>query len=759
MKVFVSLLVAVGCLLVAPAAASAVTYTVDSTADEVDALPGTGGCLTAGAKCTLRAAIEESNFSTVVDDTIKFAAAFNGEAADTIAPGSALPAITDKVHIDGDSGGQCATAAGVNGPCVGVNGSALVVENADGVEIEGLAVTGAATAINVIDSSQEFVARDDWLGVKLDGSAGGNTRGLFLDPDSNNAVIGGLNAADRNVIANNSNEGLDVEGADDATVIGNYFGVTPAGTAQAANAKDIEVTDSTAGAFKATGNEIGASIEGAALSTTACDGGCNAISGATSTGLDLQGNGGGQNEAPASGPTTVRGNLVGLNAAGTAVIANGTYDVLAGAADKATIGGPASGDTNFIAGGTYGVYAENADALLVRGNAVGFDASGAAATPPTALGMFIYCQLTVEPATVRGNAIRMTGGVAIEHRFLGAEIIGNFIEGGLNGIRTEGSTTSGGLIEGNLIEGAEEQAILIKNENNLLVGNLIEGAGKAAIRIEGIAGTGNTIGGDLESEENAIFESGGDAVEIVNEEDTDNQVRRNFGAANAGLFIDLGANGEGNNASTGPNAGIQAPAISAAKLTGASGSGALPGAEVRVFRKATTSPGEIESFLGEAKADGSGNWSVTYAAAIPGETQVAATQTGFEGTSELAFAKTEPAPKTEGEGSKEPKKEKQPTPKKPKSPKKPKAPKGIPQTTIVKGPRARTHARNVRFKFVSSLRGSKFECKLGHKRFKPCTSPKTYKKLKLGKHVFKVRAVKGKAVDPTPAKWRFKILK
>lgn len=313
-----------------------------------------------------------------------------------------------------------------------------------------------------------------------------------------------------------------------------------------------------------------------------------------------------------------------------------------------------------------------------------------------------------------------------------------------------------------MIEGSEGNALLLENNNNEITGNTIGGSGLAGIRIQSFGGVleanGNLIGGDQESEENAISGSGGDAIEVAGPESTDTQIKRNFGAGNGGLFIDLGTNGPGNPGAI--NDGIQAPKIDSAKLTGASGSGALPGAEVRIFRKATSSPGEIESFLGKAKADGSGNWTVPYVAAIPGETRIAATQSALEGTSELAFAPTEPAPKTVEEGTKEGKKEKQPAPKKPKGPKKPKTPKGgvVPETTITKGPRGRIHSRNVRFKFVSSVGGSKFECKLDRQKFKPCKSPKKYKGLKAGKHVFKVRAVKGKNVDPTPAKRKFKVL-
>ena len=49
-------------------------------------------------------------------------------------------------------------------------------------------------------------------------------------------------------------------------------------------------------------------------------------------------------------------------------------------------------------------------------------------------------------------------------------------------------------------------------------------------------------------------------------------------------------------------------------------------------------------------------------------------------------------------------------------------------------------------------------CKLDKKKYKPCTSPKTYKKLGRGKHVFRVKARdKAGNVDRTPVVKRFKI--
>jgi CSLREA domain-containing protein len=205
--------------LAMPTVARAAVYTVNSFEDQGDETPGSDECKTSVSTCTLRAAIEEANFSSATKDTVKFdATMFKGLTGNTITLTSSLTAIKAPLLIDGDAGGQCDTSAGVEGPCVEVDGpgagSALTVENADEVEIEGLAITSTGgTAVNVIDSSTGFQARDNWIGVKLDGSAGANNKGIFLDPDSDNAVIGGLAAAARNVISNNSLEGLDAEGA------------------------------------------------------------------------------------------------------------------------------------------------------------------------------------------------------------------------------------------------------------------------------------------------------------------------------------------------------------------------------------------------------------------------------------------------------------------------------------------------------------------------------------------------------------------
>jgi hypothetical protein len=66
--------------------------------------------------------------------------------------------------------------------------------------------------------------------------------------------------------------------------------------------------------------------------------------------------------------------------------------------------------------------------------------------------------------------------------------------------------------------------------------------------------------------------------------------------------------------------------------------------------------------------------------------------------------------------------------------------------------------RRATFRFRSAEKGSRFACKLDRKRYRPCTSPKTYKNLKRGKHVFRVKARdRAGNVDKTPTVKRFKI--
>jgi Tol biopolymer transport system component len=78
---------------------------------------------------------------------------------------------------------------------------------------------------------------------------------------------------------------------------------------------------------------------------------------------------------------------------------------------------------------------------------------------------------------------------------------------------------------------------------------------------------------------------------------------------------------------------------------------------------------------------------------------------------------------------------------------------GAPDTTITKGPKAKTKKKSATFEFggtdARALAG--FECKLDESAFAACTSPHTIK-VKKGKHSFQVRSTDAAGnADPTPA--------
>ncbi len=105
-----ALVVLICCLLMGPTGAAAAEYTVNSTGDQADEAPGSNGCTTTTDTCTLRAAIEESNASAGINDTIRFSSSFDGQIGDTIELGAPLPTIADRVGIQGFQGPlQCET--------------------------------------------------------------------------------------------------------------------------------------------------------------------------------------------------------------------------------------------------------------------------------------------------------------------------------------------------------------------------------------------------------------------------------------------------------------------------------------------------------------------------------------------------------------------------------------------------------------------------------------------------------------------------
>lgn len=736
--------------IVFPATAVAATFTVNSTGDEADFAVG-GGCVTGAGKCTLRAAIEAANVSIDGGDEIVFdGEVFEGQAADTIVLGSNLPAIVKPVRFDG---GSCTTAVGVAGPCValdGTNSGAALNVEADEVEIEGLAFIASSIGIRIV-GNQDFDVRGNWFGVELDGTeleAGVGTS-VLVGPGSSDGQIGGKEPDARNLFANGE-EGIELLGASRVEVLGNRFGFAPDGTtADFGQGRAITIVSAPLAGFEAVDNVVGAHLDPAAAATPTCDGGCNTIAGAGySIVLDWEG----EQRGPAV-ETTVIGNQIGIDTSGTKGVASGD-GIVAGESTQTTIGGFGAGDGNRINGGGSAIRGGGAE-LAVLGNRIGLNASGTQimAPPNEAIRLFSAgLSSPAEEALVAGNEIGMDGGNGIRHEGVGATILDNLIAGAEIGVITSSSNKGhGSLIEANLIEGSRT-GVMIENDFNELYGNGIfesSNGGVAIIGRNGLDATGNVIGGDSPEDENVIAFNGGDAIFIAGVEGSQNEVARNSGVFNEGEFIRLYSP---HLEPVGPNGGIEPPEFITATQGGAEGI-AEPGARIRVFRKESDEPGEIESFLGEDIANISGQWAVDFGAPIPGGTFIAATQTNVEGgTSELEFATTPGSPREESAGSSG------------------SGGRGgggggnqadltAPQTMITKAPKKKVRHRSVQFRFSSSEADSSFQCRLDGRRFRRCTSPTRYRRIQNGRHRFEVRAVDAAGnFDATPAKMIFTVL-
>jgi CSLREA domain-containing protein len=742
-------------LLALPGAAAAAPITVNGTGDTA-ANDGT---------CTLREAITSANTNTASgamagecpaggsSDVIGFSTSvpgadgFNGEIGDTVAAGSPLPAITTDTDI---AGGQCTTDAGVSGPCAGIDGSGLIVDNVDSTSISGVAVTGASTGIELLNGVSGFSALGDWLGVKLDGNAGANGTGLLVGPGSASAEIGDGTAGGRNVFAFNSGAGLDIEGADDNTAEGNYFGVGPDGMTAAPSPVNVEITG-TEGGPDATGNVVGGTLSTAQAATPACDGPCNVIDAATTSGIDLNGDLATDHETPA-GRTTISGNLVGLDAAGVGELPNAPTGIQIGDADDVTVGGPSALDANHVVGGKNGINSlGDAEHQLIQHNLVGLNYAGtamsAAPAPSGSHGILVEAfgggDATILDNRISGfmdDPIEIQGSPSIISRnLIGIGTGGEALIGGITGIDiVVGSPANGNLVTDNFIQNSTEAGIELQGANGATItGNTILGSGfRGGIWGHMAFGTTFTadvrIGGETAAEENLISDSAGPAIELVENGNVRIVVARNRGSANSGPFIDLGNNGEGNSPS-GPNGGMQAPLIGSARPGFLSGT-ALPGASVMAFFKATAEPGEIAGFLGSATADSSGSWRIDYAGAVAAGSSVGATQTTGTGTSELAVAITaaDPPPPPDTDA---------------------------PETAIRRAPPRRVARTWAKFRFGSDEPGSAFLCKLDRQPFKPCRSPRIYRHLRPGRHAFRVRAIDAAGnTDPSAAFRRFTLL-
>ncbi len=222
--------------------------TVNSTGDSGDSGTGDHACDTGGTnsegdpECTLRAAIEEANASTVVD-TIQFAIptsdAGHVGGVWTVSPATTLPQLDAAVTIDAttQTGYSGSPVIELEGSALGAGGDGLVVGGtADGVVVSAMAVISFPDDGITVNGDNTLIT-DSYIGMSADGvtAAGNGTEGIVVQSTATGTslvdnVVSGQTAAAAIVIGNDSTDtvltgNLIGTAADGLTTIGNRSGI------------------------------------------------------------------------------------------------------------------------------------------------------------------------------------------------------------------------------------------------------------------------------------------------------------------------------------------------------------------------------------------------------------------------------------------------------------------------------------------------------------------------------------------------------
>ena len=473
--------------------------------------------------------------------------------------------------------------------------------NQNGVEINGSSATG-----NRIQGN--------FIGTKRTGTTGlGNTLdGVLITVGASNNVVGGTADQARNVISGNGSNGVQIDGGGTTgnNVRGNYIGTDRTGTVDLGNTRDGVLI-----AAGASGNIIGGSTAGV----------LNVISGNDVDGVQIAGAGTSGNK--------VQGNYIGTDRTGTAQLGNDFIGVeIQGGASNNIIGGTTAETRNVIsANDSQGVKIHEAGTVgnNVRGNYIGTDRTG-----------------TVKLGNSRGVFI----GFGASNNVIGGSTagVGNVISGNSNGgIEIYGAGTLFNQVQGNFI--GTDPTGTADVGNNAFGVSVFGGA------------SGNSIGGTATGAGNVIARNGSAGVYITDPNSLGNSVRGNRIFANGGLGIDLGTIGsvqgnDLNDGDTGPNALLNFPVLTLARLSGSNLRivgfiNTLLNKTIRIefFASPTADPsgfGEGKRFLGattvNTNAANTANFNLVFASTgvLAGQVITATATDDLGNTSEFSLART-----------------------------------------------------------------------------------------------------------------------
>jgi len=461
----------------------------------------------------------------------------------------------------------------------------------------------------VIDGTTE----PDFAGMPVivlsGGSAGPHTDGLVFMAGASEVRGLVINRWGVGGPVRTGGSGIVADGTAQVTILGNYIGTDANGNAPAANGDW--------GIKLLTSNNV---VGGASAADR------NVISGNTEDGILVR----------SSSGNVILGNYIGLNASGTAALANlGSGIWVHDATGANTIGGVNPGEGNVIsgngAGGSWqGVLIQNSDGNLIQGNIIGLNAAGTLARPNAGAGIELNSgsdNNTVSHNVISGNTL---DGVVLWNA------TGNTVRSNLIGTNAAGTGLVGNGDFGVWITDAANNTVggLNAGDGNVIAGNGYRLGGLAGIEVDGNTSTGNALLG------NRIYANAGLAIDL------------DGGTENAALVTanDLD-DGDG-----GPNRRQNYPELSAAVTAGGllqvsgtlnSGAGTY---RIELFASAAgaadpSTHGEAERFLGafDVTIAGPGSGTIAFteviSAAVATGEMVTATATNLATRDTSEFAK------------------------------------------------------------------------------------------------------------------------
>ncbi len=381
---------------------------------------------------------------------------------------------------------------------------------------------------------QDDLVQGNDIGTNPAGTAAiGNGQG-GMEIQGFGITIGGTTAAARNIISGNGgNYGVDIDGsqADDDLVEGDYIGTDVTGAVALGNYYGVNIE------FGASDNTIGG------LTAVPGTGAGDVISGNNGHGLQIYGG---------AADNLVAGDIIGLNAAGTAPLHNAYQGIeLFSAGEGNTIGGTSAGSGDVIAGNWGGgIELAGTAGALVAGDVIGTNLAGASGLGNGWFGLRLIgsSQDTIGGTgaaagdVIAGNA--WTGFVVVDaENYYGVTgpsdqdvIEGNDIgvaPGGvsalannadgldIDGIATQNTIGGTAAGAGNVISANAGAGISLDDSGaELIQGNLIgtNAAGTAALRNAGdgidVSSDGNTIGGTTAGSGNVVSGNAFTGIEV-----------------------------------------------------------------------------------------------------------------------------------------------------------------------------------------------------------------------------------------------------